>query len=83
MHVGITEFVGEVTHVFADAIEAVLRRRPDVVVVVGVATDSSPVGTDDEHGRRDAARTISLARGLTFMFNESLASRTRIKTLTR
>ena len=58
-----------------------LRRRPDVVV--GVATGSCPVGTDDEVGRRDASPTISLARGLTFMFNESLASRTRIKTLTR
>lgn len=68
MQVVITEFAGEVADLAADAIEAVLRRRPDAVV--GVATGSSPVGTYDELGRRVAARTISLARASAFMPDE-------------
>ncbi len=68
MQVVITEYAGEVADLSADAIEAVIRRRPDAVL--GVATGSSPVGTYDELGRRVAARTISLARASAFMLDE-------------
>ena len=54
--------------VAADAVEALLRRRPDAVL--GVATGSSPVALYDELARRVAAGRLSLARASAFMLDE-------------
>jgi glucosamine-6-phosphate deaminase len=68
MQVVITESADEVADLSADAIEALLHRKPDAIL--GVATGSSPVGTYDELGRRVAAGKISLARASAFMLDE-------------
>jgi len=113
MEVVITTTRDEVGKLAADAIDELVRARPEAVL--GVATGSSPLIIYDELGRRVAQGSLSLASARAFMtacdayehaiadaggvdlqilgigtdghvaFNEpgsSLASRTRIKTLT-
>lgn len=52
----------------ADAIEALLRRRPDAVL--GLATGSSPLAVYDELARRHAEDGLSFARARAFMLDE-------------
>jgi glucosamine-6-phosphate deaminase len=52
----------------ADAIEELVRRRPDAVL--GVATGSSPLMIYDELGRRVAQGSLSLAKARAFMLDE-------------
>ncbi|WP_277212408.1 glucosamine-6-phosphate deaminase [Isoptericola croceus] len=52
----------------ADAIEALLRRRPDAVL--GLATGSSPLKVYDELARRHADEGLSFAGARAFMLDE-------------
>ncbi|MBZ2198212.1 glucosamine-6-phosphate deaminase [Occultella gossypii] len=54
--------------IVADAIAALLDRKPDAVL--GVATGSSPLAIYDELATRHAAGEISLARARAFMLDE-------------
>lgn len=68
MEVIITDTAGETGTTAADAIEALVRARPEAVL--GVATGSSPLAIYDELGRRVAAGSLSLARASAFMLDE-------------
>lgn len=52
----------------ADAIEALLRRKPDAVL--GLATGSSPLAVYDELARRHAEQGLGFARARGFMLDE-------------
>jgi glucosamine-6-phosphate deaminase len=52
----------------ADAIEALLRRRPDAVL--GLATGSSPLAVYDELARRHGEQGLSFERARGFMLDE-------------
>jgi glucosamine-6-phosphate deaminase len=52
----------------ADAIEALVRRRPEAVL--GVATGSTPLIIYDELGRRVAQGSLSLAKARAFLLDE-------------
>jgi glucosamine-6-phosphate deaminase len=52
----------------ADAVEALLRRKPDAVL--GLATGSSPLRVYDELARRHAEGGLSFARASAFMLDE-------------
>jgi glucosamine-6-phosphate deaminase len=52
----------------ADAVEALLRRKPDAVL--GVATGSSPLRVYDELARRHTEQGLSFARARAFMLDE-------------
>ena len=52
----------------ADAVEALLRRKPDAVL--GLATGSSPLKVYDELARRHAEEGLSFARASAFMLDE-------------
>ena len=58
----------DVAVVAADAVEALVRRRPDAVL--GVATGSSPLPTYDELARRHAAGGLDLAAAQAFLLDE-------------
>ncbi|WP_298461998.1 glucosamine-6-phosphate deaminase [uncultured Cellulomonas sp.] len=58
----------ELARLAADAVEALLRRRPDAVL--GLATGSSPLGVYDELARRHADGGLSFARARGFMLDE-------------
>ena len=68
MEVVISTTPDEAGKLAADAIEELLRRRPDAVL--GVATGSSPLIIYDELGRRVAQVSLSLARARAFMLDE-------------
>lgn len=52
----------------ADAVEALLRRKPDAVL--GLATGSSPLRVYDELARRHAEHGLSFAQASAFMLDE-------------
>jgi glucosamine-6-phosphate deaminase len=58
----------EVARIAADAVVALLRRRPGAVL--GVATGSTPVGVYDELARRAAVGDVSFARARAFLLDE-------------
>lgn len=58
----------ELARLAADAVEALLRRKPDAVL--GVATGSSPLKVYDELARRHAEQGLSFARARAFMLDE-------------
>jgi glucosamine-6-phosphate deaminase len=68
MEVVISTTPDEAGKLAADAIEELLRRRPDAVL--GVATGSSPLIIYDELGRRVAQGSLSLAKVRAFMLDE-------------
>jgi glucosamine-6-phosphate deaminase len=68
MEVVISTTPEEAGKIAADAIEELLRRRPDAVL--GVATGSSPLIIYDELGRRVAQGSLSLAQARAFMLDE-------------
>jgi glucosamine-6-phosphate deaminase len=68
MEVVISTTPDEAGRLAADAIEELLRHRPDAVL--GVATGSSPLIIYDELGRRVAQGTLSLAKARAFMLDE-------------
>src|SRR5512133_3929310 len=68
MEVVISTTPEEAGKLAADAIEELLRRRPDAVL--GVATGSSPLIIYDELGRRVAQGSLSLAQARGFMLDE-------------
>jgi glucosamine-6-phosphate deaminase len=55
----------------ADAVQALVSRRPDAVL--GLATGSSPLGVYDELARRCAAGELTLARARGFLLDEYVA----------
>lgn len=59
---------GQAANLVADAITAMVARRPDAVL--GVATGSSPLAVYDELGRRVADGRLSLSRARAFMLDE-------------
>lgn len=59
---------GEVARMAADAVVALLRRRPEAVL--GVATGSTPLGVYDELARRCDAGDVSFARARAFLLDE-------------
>lgn len=60
--------VPELTRLAADAIERLLRARPDAVL--GLATGSSPLAVYDELVRRHTEDGLSFARARAFMLDE-------------
>ena len=58
----------ELARLAADAVEALLRRKPDGVL--GLATGSSPLRVYDELARRHAEQGLSFARARAFMLDE-------------
>ncbi|MGN8245871.1 glucosamine-6-phosphate deaminase [Cellulomonas soli] len=60
--------VPELTRLAADAIERLLRARPQAVL--GLATGSSPLAVYDELARRHAEEGLSFARARAFMLDE-------------
>jgi glucosamine-6-phosphate deaminase len=58
----------ELARLAADAVESLLRRKPDAVL--GVATGSSPLKVYDELARRHADGGLSFARARAFMLDE-------------
>jgi glucosamine-6-phosphate deaminase len=68
MEVVIQSSVAEVARVVADAVEALLRRKPDAVL--GLATGSSPLATYDELIERHGAGRISFATARGFLLDE-------------
>jgi glucosamine-6-phosphate deaminase len=68
MEVVISTTADEAGTLAADAIEELVRRRPEAVL--GVATGSSPLIIYDELGRRVAQGSVSLAKARAFMLDE-------------
>jgi len=68
MEVVISATAAEAGKLAADAISALVRRRPEAVL--GVATGSSPLIIYDELGRRVAEGSLSLAKARAFMLDE-------------
>ncbi|MCL3860383.1 glucosamine-6-phosphate deaminase [Actinotalea sp. K2] len=68
MEVVIDRSVEVLANLAADAVEALLRRRPDAVL--GLATGSSPLAVYDELARRHAQGRISFARARAFLLDE-------------
>jgi glucosamine-6-phosphate deaminase len=68
MEVVISTTSEEAGKLAADAIEELLRHRPEAVL--GVATGSSPMIIYDELGRRVAQGSLSLAKSRAFMLDE-------------
>jgi glucosamine-6-phosphate deaminase len=68
MEVIILESTAEIGRVAADAIEALLIRKPDAVL--GLATGSSPLSIYDELVARHAASRLSFARARGFTLDE-------------
>ena len=68
MEVVISTTPEEAGKLAADAVEELLRRRPDAVL--GVATGSSPLIIYDELGRRVAQGSLSLAEAQAFLLDE-------------
>jgi glucosamine-6-phosphate deaminase len=68
MEVVINTTADEAGKLAADAIEDLLKRRPDAVL--GVATGSSPLIIYEELGRRVAQGSLSLAKARAFMLDE-------------
>ena len=68
MEVVIRPTAADVARVVADAVEAVLARRPGAVL--GLATGSSPLATYDELIARHRAGRISFARARAFLLDE-------------
>jgi glucosamine-6-phosphate deaminase len=68
MEVVISTTPDEAGTLAADAVEELLRRRPEAVL--GVATGSSPLIIYDELGRRVAQGSLSLAKVRAFMLDE-------------
>src|ERR1700748_2167776 len=68
MEVVIREDGNELGHLAADAIGALLHRKPDAVL--GLATGSSPLAIYDELANRHAAGPISFAPGRGFTLDE-------------
>lgn len=60
--------VPELTRLAADAIERLLRARPDAVL--GLATGSSPLAVYDELARRHTEEGLSFAQARAFMLDE-------------
>ena len=58
----------ELARLAADAVEGLLRRKPDAVL--GLATGSSPLKVYDELARRHAEHGLSFARARAFMLDE-------------
>ncbi len=58
----------ELARLAADAVESLLRRKPDAVL--GVATGSSPLKVYDELARRHTERGLSFAHARAFMLDE-------------
>jgi glucosamine-6-phosphate deaminase len=58
----------ELARLAADAVESLLRRKPDAVL--GVATGSSPLKVYDELARRHTEHGLSFARARAFMLDE-------------
>jgi glucosamine-6-phosphate deaminase len=58
----------ELARLAADAVESLLRRKPDAVL--GVATGSSPLKVYDELARRHTENGLSFARAKAFMLDE-------------
>lgn len=68
MEVVILPDAAAVATLAADAVTALVRRRPDAVL--GLATGSSPLGVYRELGRRCTAGELSLARARGFLLDE-------------
>ena len=68
MEVVISSTADEAGKLAADAIEDLLKRRPQAVL--GVATGSSPLIIYEELGRRVAQGSLSLAKARAFMLDE-------------
>ena len=68
MEVVISTTPDEAGKLAADAIDELVRRRPEAVL--GVATGSSPLIIYDELGRRVAQGSLSLAKARAFMLDE-------------
>jgi len=68
MEVVILEDAQQVAELGADALQSLLRTRPDATL--GLATGSSPLGVYRELGRRHAAGRVSLARARGFLLDE-------------
>lgn len=59
---------GEIAALAADAVQALLQRKPDAVL--GLATGSSPLGVYDELARRHDAGCLSFAQARGFLLDE-------------
>ncbi len=68
MEVVIAQDAAHIGTLATDAIEELVRRKPDAVL--GLATGSSPLVVYEELGRRVAAGRLSLARCRAFMLDE-------------